>query len=167
MIIEKVLEIISFKQSKWLEKHICLKTQKQNRAVNEFEKKTSTVYGKTMEKVRTRLKVDFVKKDDNDKNTKQQSIMTFNAIHKSYTFHDSQTVKQNEVLMDKQIYLRFAILELSKLLMYETYYVKLQPYFEKIYTMSLHRYGRICTKLYNKNCYQRPKKTLRHLISAI
>ena len=31
--------------------------------------------------------------------------------------------------MDKPIYLGFSVLELSKLLMYETYYDKLQPYF--------------------------------------
>ena len=31
--------------------------------------------------------------------------------------------------MDKPIYLGFAVLELSKILMYETYYDKLQPYF--------------------------------------
>ena len=31
--------------------------------------------------------------------------------------------------MDKPIYLGFAVLDLSKLLMYETYYDKLQPYF--------------------------------------
>ena len=31
--------------------------------------------------------------------------------------------------MDKPIYLGFAILELSKILMYETYYDKLQPFF--------------------------------------
>ena len=31
--------------------------------------------------------------------------------------------------MDKPIYLGFAVLDLSKLLMYETYYEKLQPYF--------------------------------------
>ena len=31
--------------------------------------------------------------------------------------------------MDKAIYVGFAILELSKLHMYETYYVTLQPYF--------------------------------------
>ena len=31
--------------------------------------------------------------------------------------------------MDKPIYLRFTVLELSKLLMYETYYDKLRPYF--------------------------------------
>ena len=31
--------------------------------------------------------------------------------------------------MDKPIYLGFSVLQLSKLLMYETYYDKLQPYF--------------------------------------
>ena len=52
-----------------------------------------------------------------------------NGIHTSYTNYDSYTSKQNEVVTDKPIYLGFALLELSKLLMYETYYDKLQPYF--------------------------------------
>ena len=60
---------------------------------------------------------------------KQQSKLTFNGIHKSYKNCDSYTFKQNEVLMDKPIYLGFSVLELSKLLMYETSYDKLQPYF--------------------------------------
>ena len=47
----------------------------------------------------------------------------------SYENYDSYTFKQNEVLMDKPIYLGFSVLELSKLLMYETYYNKSQPYF--------------------------------------
>ena len=55
--------------------------------------------------------------------------MTSNGIHKSYENCDSYTHKQNEVLMDKPIYLGFSVLELRKLLMYETYYDKLQPYF--------------------------------------
>ena len=55
--------------------------------------------------------------------------MTFNGIHKSYENYESYTFKQNEVLMEKPIYLGFSVLELSKLLMYETYYNKLQPYF--------------------------------------
>ena len=36
---------------------------------------------------------------------------------------------KNEVLMDKPIYLGFAVLVLSKLHRCETYYDKLQPYF--------------------------------------
>ena len=39
------------------------------------------------------------------------------------------TFKKNEVAMDKAIYVGFAILELSKLHMYETYYDTLQPYY--------------------------------------
>ena len=82
-----------------------------------------------MENVRNRLKTKFIKKDDYRKIVKQQSKLTFNGIHKSYEDCDSYTFKQKEVLMDKPIYLGFTVLELSKLLMYETYYDILQPYF--------------------------------------
>ena len=38
MVVDKVKEVISYKQSKWLEKYIIFNTQKRNQAVNEFEK---------------------------------------------------------------------------------------------------------------------------------
>ena len=38
MIVKKIYEIISFKQTKWLEKFISFMTQKRNRAKNDFEK---------------------------------------------------------------------------------------------------------------------------------
>ena len=64
----------------------------------------------------------------------QQSKLTFNGIHKTYENCDSYTFKQNQVVMDKAIYICFAILEFSKLHMYETYYDTLQPYLiKKIY----------------------------------
>ena len=134
MIVDKIHEIISFKQTKWLEKYIYFNTQKRNQAVNDFEKDfykllNNAFYGKTMENVRNRLKIKFIKMDDYREIIKQQSKLTFNGIHKSYDNCDSYTFKQNEVLMDKPIYLGFTVLELSKLLMYETYYDKLQPYF--------------------------------------
>ena len=80
-----------------------------------------------MEIVRNRIKVEFIKKDDTDKIVKQRSKLTSLGIHKSYETYDSYTFKQNEVLMDKPIYLGFIVLELSKLLVYEAYYGKLQP----------------------------------------
>ena len=134
MIIDKVHNIISFKQSKWLEKYISFNTQNRNKAKNDFEKDfykllNNAFYGKTMENVRNRLKIKFIKKVDYREILKQQSKLTFNGIHKSYENCDSYTFKQNEVLMDKPIYLGFTVLELSKLLMYETYYDKLKPYF--------------------------------------
>ena len=38
MIVDKIHEVISFKQSKWLEKYINFNTQKRNRSKNDFEK---------------------------------------------------------------------------------------------------------------------------------
>ena len=82
-----------------------------------------------MENMRNRSKIEFIKKDGEEKMVKWQSKLTFNGIHKSYENYVSFTFKQNEVLMDKSIYLGFSVSELSKLLMYETYYDKFQTYF--------------------------------------
>ena len=38
MIVDRIHEIISFKQIKWLEKYIIFNTQKRNLATNDFEK---------------------------------------------------------------------------------------------------------------------------------
>ena len=119
-----------------MEKFINFNTQKRNQAVNDFEKDfhnlvNNAFYRKAMENVRNRCTIEFIKKDDTDRIIKQQSNLSFNGIHESYTNYDSYTFRQNEILMDKPIYLGFAILELSKLHMYETYYDILQPYFEK------------------------------------
>ena len=95
----------------------------------EFYKILNNVfYGNTLVNFRKRCKIEIIKKDDTDKIIKQQSKLTFNDIQKCYTIYDSYAFKQNEVLMEKPISLGFAILELSKLLMYETCYDKLQPY---------------------------------------
>ena len=50
-------------------------------------------------------------------------------LHRSFNNCDSYLVKEHEILRDKPISLGFALLELSKLHMYETYYDTLQPYF--------------------------------------
>ena len=132
VVVDKVHEIISFKQSKWIEKYIYFKTQKRNQAVKDFEKDfykllNNAFYGKTIENVRNRLTIKFAEKDDCREIIKQQSKLTFYGIHKSYENCDSYTFRENEVKMDTPIYLGFSVLELSNLLMYETYYDILQP----------------------------------------
>ena len=77
-------------------------------------------FGIFLENVRNRLIKDFIKICEYDKYIKQKSKSTFNDIHKSYTIYSSYTFKQNEITMDKPIYVGFAVLELSKLHMYET-----------------------------------------------
>ena len=75
------------------------------------------------------LRSSSFKKDEEEKMVKWQSKLTFNGIHECYEKYDSFTFKQNEVLMDKPIYLGFSVLELSKVLVYETYYDKFHYYF--------------------------------------
>ena len=134
MVVEKTHEKISFKQSKWLESYISFNTQKRNKAKNDFEKDffkllVNAAFGKFLENVRNRLGLELIKKDIIKKIITQQSKLTFNCVQKSYENYYSYTFKQNEIVMDKAIYVGFAILELSKLHMYETYYDTLQPYF--------------------------------------
>ena len=125
MVVDKIHEIISFKQSNWLKKYIKFNTQKRNKTKNDFEKDfykllNNAFYGKTMENVQNRLGLNFFKKDEYKKIIKHQSKLTFNGIHKSYENCDSYVFRKNKVLMDKPTYLGFAVLEISKLHMYET-----------------------------------------------
>ena len=94
-----------------------------------FKLINNTFYGKTMENVRNRLRLEIIEKDAYKKIIKQQSKLTSNGTHKPYENCDSYTFKHNDVLMDKPSYLGFAVLEVGKLHMYETYYKILQQYF--------------------------------------
>ena len=134
MIIKKVHRIVSFDQSPWLAKYIDYNTDKRAQAGSDFMKDyhknlISSFFGKTMEDVRNRIKVEFVKNTNERKILRFQSRLDFDGIHKRYQDYDSYTFKSNVVKMEKPIYLGFCILELSKLLMYETNYDKLQKYF--------------------------------------
>ena len=71
----------------------------------------------------------FIKREDTDKIIKQQSKFAFICIQKSYEGCDSYTFKQNEILMDKTMYLAFTVKDMGELLKYETSYDKLQPCF--------------------------------------
>ena len=106
-----------------MEKYISFNTKKRNKAKNDFEKDffkllVNAAFGKFSENVRSRLGLELIKKGDIKKIIKQQSKLTFNGTQRSYENYDSYTFKKNEVVMDKAIYVGFAILELSKLHMY-------------------------------------------------
>ena len=99
MVVETIHEIISFKQSKWLEKYISFNSQKRNRAKNDlrktfFEILVNAAFGKFLENVRNRLELELIKKDDIKNIIKRQAKLTFNGIHKSYENYDSYTFKK-------------------------------------------------------------------------
>ena len=67
MVVDKIREIYSFKQSKWWEKYISFNTQKRKKAKIDSDKDfykllINAFYGRTMENVRNRLRLEFVKK---------------------------------------------------------------------------------------------------------
>ena len=59
---------------------------------------------------------------------KQQAKMTSTGIHKSFENCDSYSFNQNEVQIDRLIYLEVTVVEILNLSMCETYFHKLQPY---------------------------------------
>ena len=120
MVVDKVHKMNSTRQSKCLEKFITFITQKRNIAKIGSEKDfpkllKNAFFEKTMKNIRNRIKVEYIRKDDNEKFMKQQSNLTFNGIHNTYTSHGSYSFKQFQVLIDKPIYLGCAVLVLSKL----------------------------------------------------
>ena len=73
--------------------------QKRNRAKNGFEKEffkllVNAVFGRLLENVRNRMRLELFKKDDIKNIIKQQSKLTFSGIHKSYENCDSYTFKK-------------------------------------------------------------------------
>ena len=82
VIVDKVQEIISFRQSYWLEKYVNFNTQTKNQAVNDFEKDfykllKNPFYGKTIGNFRKRIKTEYNKKDADVRIIKQQSKFIF------------------------------------------------------------------------------------------
>ena len=70
----------------------------------------------------------FTINDDDKTGIEKKTKLAFNGIPKQYISYNGDASKQNELLMIKPTYLGFAVLELKKLLLYETYYDELQHY---------------------------------------
>ena len=134
MKVTKIHTIYRFKQSLWLEKYINHTTQKRTKAKTNFEKDlyklmNNAFFGKTMENVRDRTNLEFIPHTNIDQIIKRQSKLSFKGITNHYSEFSVYKFDKEKVIFDKPIYLKFSVLELSKLLMYEFYYHKLQPYY--------------------------------------
>ena len=123
MKVTKIHTIYRFKQSPWLGKYIDHNTQKRTVA--------KTNFGKTMENVRDRTNLEFIDHSQIDQIIKRQSKLSFKGIVDHYSKFSVHKFDKEKTVFDKPIYLGFSVLELSKLLMYEFYYNKLQPYWKQ------------------------------------
>ena len=126
--------IYRFKQSFWFEKYNNHNTQNCTKAKTIFEKDLyelmhNAFFGKTMENVRERENLEIIPHTTFDQIIKRQSKLSFKGINMHYSTFSLYKFDKEKTVFDKPIYLGFSVLELSKLLMYEFYYHKLQPYY--------------------------------------
>ena len=88
----------------------------------------SAFFGKTMENVRERVNLEIIIHTNIDQTIRRQSKLSFKGISQHYNDFSLYKYDKEKTVFVKPIYLGFSVLELSKLLMYEVYYHKLQPY---------------------------------------
>ena len=120
---------ISFNQSPWMEPYIRKNTELRKTATNSFEKDffklmNNSVFGKTIENIRKRQNVFLV--DNRAKAVK----LTCRPNFERATIFDRNLVaihlKKTEVYFNKPVYVGQAILDLSKLLMFDFHYNYIQ-----------------------------------------
>ena len=138
-ILTKVYGILELKQLKWMKLYIEFNTPKRMQATYRSDKEffklmINSVYGKTMENMRKRMKIRIV---NNQKDCiKYSSRPTFiNSI-----IHGTNLIAINEkkikIKLNKPIYVGFSVLEESKLIIYKYWYdflKKVCPNVELIY----------------------------------
>ena len=114
-----------FNQSPWMEPYIRKNTELRKTAANSFEKDffklmNNSVFGKTIENIRKRQNVLLV--DDREKAAK----LTTRPNSSRATIFDSNLIavhmKRTEVYFNKPVYVGQAILDLSKILMFDFHY---------------------------------------------
>ena len=132
MKLTKFHRILKFKLSVWLKKYIDFNTDKRKNAANNFEKDflklMNIVFGKTMENLRKRISFKLVNNfKDYARCISKPSFISQKIFSESFVAnHEIKPV----LILNKPIYIRFSILDLNKLLMYEFYYKDTKSKFE-------------------------------------
>ena len=123
--LDKVHRVIKYKQKPWLKEYIDFNSKQRALSTNSFDKdfyklKNNALFGKTMEDVRKRINYKLV--TDEDK---------FLKLANSPFFHDRDIITKDitgvhmlkpKVTLDKPVFVGQAVLDYSKLEMYQLFY---------------------------------------------
>ena len=129
-VLERIHRCIEFKQSPWMKEYIDFNTRLRTAARNDFEKDfyklmNNSIFGKTMENIRHHRDIKLV----NNQKDYLKTVMRPNF--KSGTLLGPDLIGcemgKVKVVMNKPVYLGQAILDLSKLIMYEFHYDYMLP----------------------------------------
>ena len=130
LVLEKVHRMIEFKKSAWLAPYIDFNTELRTKAKNDFEKDffkllNNSVFGKTMENVRKHKDIKLV----TNKEAYLRMVMKPN-FKSGVLFGENLTgceMSKVKIVMNKPVYIRQAILDLSKIVMHEFHYDYMKP----------------------------------------
>ena len=130
LILDRIHRAIEFDQSAWMKPYIDFNTQLRTKTTNEFEKDffklmNNSVFGKTMENIRKHRNV--TNREAYLKTVIKPSLKS--GVLFGENLMGCEMGKVN-VVMKKPVYLGQAILDLSKIIMYEFHYDYMKPKFK-------------------------------------
>ena len=156
VIFTKIHRILQFNQSCWLKRYIEFNTEKRQQANNEFEKSwyklmNNSLFGKFLEDVTKFMDFELFHSGNSKKYRqihikkpfliKQETIYNQCPLHLEQPLSEVCTLgnscvvgmekRKKVVKLNRPILIGSKVLESSKVLMYDTFYNKLQPYFGK------------------------------------
>ena len=126
-----------------MEPYIRMNTKLPKKVASDFEKdlyKLMNNFGKTMENLRKRVDVKLVRSHEDDK---LRRLIASPAFARSNIFDDDLAaiqVHKSNLVLHRPVYVGMNILEVSKHLMYNFYYIQLKA-----------QYGESCQLLYTDN----------------
>ena len=135
MKLKKIRRGIGFREKAFMKPFIEWNTKLRTAARNDFEKElfklaSNSVYGKTMENVRNRINMRLV----NDRKKKANLFKKINFKHATKFGEKIAAVhmKKTKVILNKPIFVGAAILDLSKIHMFEFHYGYVKKKWEKV-----------------------------------
>ena len=159
MKLKKIHRILKFKQSDWMRPYIDFNTQKRTISNNEADKNffklmNNSVYGKTMENLRKRIKIRVVKNSqDFIKYTSRPTCVNWKVFENNLA-----AIHENKICLtlNKPIYVGFTVLETSK---WEMYNFNYNFVIRKFNTRLLFTdTNSLCYKIYGKNPHKKMYK---------
>lgn len=131
LVLTKVHRVLEFHQEEFLKPYVDLNTQYRTEAKNDFEKDffklmNNAMFGKGMENVRNRINFEIVTVEDENNRSRYSKLIN------SYKFKDTKFFGTDDkvgiesyktkVVLNKPIHIGAAVLDLSKLHMYDFHY---------------------------------------------
>ena len=89
----------------------------------------NSFYRKTIENIRKRLNLDLIDKSDTHRKLNREEDLSFDDRLAEYEKFSLYSFNKESIKFTKANHVGFSVLEISKLLMYERYYDKMQPNF--------------------------------------